>query len=69
MAGPQNLKKSQNSSFIGGFARGFQHDGWLYLDNSGFLASLGVYLQMFFEFSQKSNFLAHGGSSISKNLK
>ena len=50
MAGPQSQKIS-NSSFIGGFARGFQHDGWLYLDNSGFLASLGVYLQMFFEFS------------------
>ena len=46
-----------------------KHDGWLYLDNSGFLASLGVYLQMFFEFSPKSTVLARGGSSKCQKIQ
>ena len=68
VAGPQNPKIVQNCPFIVFFAVRFQLDGWLDLANSEFLASFGVYLQMFFDFRKKnSDFLACGRSSKSQN--
>ena len=42
--GGRGAKSPKIAGLQGVFARGFQHDGWSYLDNSGFPASLGVYL-------------------------
>ena len=42
-------KTPQNRPFIGVFARAFQQVGWSDLVCSGFMASLGPYLQFFFE--------------------